>query len=60
MKTLLRLISFIGLGLMIAASILFFKEKVSESTYHTLTLVGTAAWFISVPFWMKRRLHEHG
>jgi glucose dehydrogenase len=58
MKTVLKLISFAGLGLMVTAAIMFFKGTATETTYHTLALIGTAAWFVSVPFWMKRRLHE--
>jgi len=58
MKTLLKLISFIGLGLMFASAILFFNGAVTERAYHVLALAGTALWFIPVPFWMKRRLHQ--
>jgi hypothetical protein len=58
MKTLLKIISFIGLGLMFASAILLFNDAVGRSTYEILALVGTALWFIPVPFWMKRRLHQ--
>jgi hypothetical protein len=58
MKTLLKIISFIGLGFMFASAILIFNDAVARSTYEILALVGTALWFITVPFWMKRRLHQ--
>ena len=58
MKTLLKIISFIGLGLMFAAAILLFNDALGRSAYESLTLLGTALWFVPVPFWMKRRLHQ--
>ena len=58
MKTLLKLISFAGLGLMAVSSVLVFNGTIARSTYETLALVGTVAWFGTVPFWMKRRLHH--
>jgi len=58
MKTLLKTISFVGLGLMILAVILLFNDVVTGPTYQTLALVGTVLWFATVPFWMKRRLHH--
>jgi hypothetical protein len=58
MKTLYRLVSFAGLALMLVAALLLYAGKLSESSYHTLALVGTLLWFVPVPFWMKRRLHH--
>jgi hypothetical protein len=58
MKTLLKLISFAGLVLMFAASILVFNGAMTKDTYLALALVGTVMWFATVPFWMKRRLHH--
>jgi hypothetical protein len=36
MKTLLKIISFIGLGLMFASAILLFNDAMSRSTYEIL------------------------
>jgi hypothetical protein len=58
MKTLLKTISFIGLGLMFVSAVMLFNDAVARSTYEILALAGTALWFIPVPFWMKRRLHH--
>jgi hypothetical protein len=58
MKTLLKLISFTGLGLMFVSAILVFKDAIPRNTYLVLALVGTVMWFATVPFWMKRRLHQ--
>jgi hypothetical protein len=58
MKTLLKIISFAGLGLMFASAILVFNDAMAKDTYLVLALVGTVMWFATVPFWMKRRLHH--
>jgi hypothetical protein len=58
MKTLLKLISFTGLGLMFAASIMVFNDAITRNTYLIMALIGTVMWFATVPFWMKRRLHH--
>ena len=60
MKILLRLISFAGLLLMLGSSILVFEDKMTKDLYYTLSLVGTVLWFVTIPFWMKRRFHEQG
>jgi hypothetical protein len=58
MQTLLKIVSFAGLGLMLVAAALVFNGKVEQHTYQMLALVGTLLWFVPVPFWMKRRLHH--
>jgi hypothetical protein len=58
MKTLLKLISFTGLGLMFVSAILVFNDLMTKNTYLIVALVGTIMWFATVPFWMKRRLHH--
>jgi hypothetical protein len=58
MKTLLKALSFAGLALMLLGSVLVFNGAISRGAYDALALVGTAAWFGTVPFWMKRRLHH--
>ena len=58
MKTLLKLISFAGLVLMFASAILVFNDALNRKAYLILALVGTAMWFGTVPFWMRRRLHH--
>ncbi len=60
MKSLLRFISFIGLALMFVSALLVFSDAITLSVYHQLSLLGTVMWFVPVPFWMKRRLHQHG
>ena len=58
MKTLLKIISFAGLALMVISAILLFNDAMPKRTYEILAFVGTVAWFATVPFWMKRRLHQ--
>lgn len=58
MKTFLKYTSFAGLILMFTAAILVFNGKLEKGTFYTLALIGTVAWFVTVPFWMKRRLHQ--
>jgi len=58
MKTLLKLISFTGLGLMFVSAVLVFNDMMTKNTYLIVALIGTAMWFATVPFWMKRRLHH--
>jgi len=58
MKTLLKITSFAGLILMFTSAIMVFNDAMSRGTYLTLALVGTVMWFGTVPFWMKRRLHD--
>jgi hypothetical protein len=58
MKTLLKTVSFAGLALMLLGSVLAFNGAISRGAYDALALAGTAAWFATVPFWMKRRLHH--
>jgi hypothetical protein len=58
MKTPLKIISFAGLGLMFVSAVMLFNDAVAKTTYEILALTGTALWFATVPFWMKRRLHH--
>jgi hypothetical protein len=50
--------SFAGLLLMVGASLLVFAGRLSRHDYYVAAFVGTVLWFATVPFWMKRRLHE--
>ena len=58
MKTLLKVISFAGLALMFISAVLVFNDKLDRTAYLILASIGTAMWFGTVPFWMKRRLHH--
>jgi hypothetical protein len=58
MKTILKITSFAGLALMLVSSLMVFDGAMSTREYYVLALVGTVLWFATVPFWMKRRLHQ--
>ena len=52
MRSLLKLISFAGLGLTVVPSFLVFAGRIAWATHAALMLVGTVLWFASAPFWM--------
>ena len=58
MKTILKFISFGGLTVMLAASVLVFAGDIDQHSYRLIAIAGTILWFGTVPFWMKRRLHH--
>jgi hypothetical protein len=58
MKAVLKVISFGSLVLMLAASILVFTGGIERNHYFAVSLIGTVGWFASMPFWMKRGLHQ--
>ena len=58
MKLLYRFISYAAILLMFGTALLCFGGHVSVHHYRLLALLGTLAWFASVPFWMHRRLHN--
>ncbi|MGF7140593.1 hypothetical protein [Roseimarinus sediminis] len=53
MKTLLKIISLIGLILTIVPSILVLNGIVELKTHFNLMLVGMILWFSTAIFWMK-------
>jgi hypothetical protein len=58
MKNMLKVISFGSLALMLAAAVLVFAGRLERTSYFGVALIGTIGWFASVPFWMKRGLHQ--
>ena len=60
MRTLLKLVSFVGLGLTVVPSFLGFAGRIAWATHAALMLVGTVLWFASAPFWMLKAKQEGG
>ena len=58
MDTLLKLISFAGLGLVALPAFLVFAGTIAWETHATLMLVGTVLWFVTSPFWMQEEMPE--
>lgn len=53
MTLLLKVLSFLGLGLTVGPAFLVFAGAISWDTHATLMLVGTVLWFGTAPFWME-------
>jgi len=53
MKTVLKIISLIGLILTLVPSFLVFYGVIDKTMHFQLMVVGVIAWFASAPFWMK-------
>lgn len=54
MKLLVKIISYISLGLTLIPSFLVFTGNISLDSGKMLTLVGTIIWFVSAPSWMNK------
>jgi hypothetical protein len=59
MMLLLKIISFIGLGLTIIPSLMVLSGQMDINLNKSLMIIGTALWFTTVPFWMNRN-QENG
>ncbi len=55
MKTVLFIISIIGLILTLVPAFLVFMGKTDLDTAKGLMIAGTVLWFVTAPFWMKTR-----
>lgn len=60
MKSLVKLISFTGLGLSIIPAILVFQESITPDTCKNLMTVGTVMWFTTAPSWMNSPKKQNG
>ncbi len=60
MKTLVKIISYIGLGLSIVPAILVFKESMTPETCKMLMTAGTIMWFTTSPSWMNKTEEGNG
>jgi hypothetical protein len=55
MKNILKIISFIGLGLTLIPSFLVYQGVLSPETNNNFMLIGTIIWFLTAPFWMNQK-----
>lgn len=60
MKTLLKLGSYIGLGLTVVPAVLVFMGKLTWHTHAVLMAVGALLWFLTAPFWMVEKKAARG
>lgn len=54
MRTILKILSFIGLGLTILPSVLVLTRTIDMELNKTLMMVGTLLWFGTVVFWINK------
>lgn len=54
MKTILKIISYIGLILTLFPSFLVFAGMIDFETNKNLMLIGTVLWFITAALWQKK------
>lgn len=54
MTKLLRLVSYVGLGLTVVPAVLVAAGSMSWNQHATLMVVGMVIWFASAPMWMLR------
>ena len=55
MKTLTKILSYVGLALTVIPSIFVFAGNIEWQTHADLMLGGTLLWFVTAPFWMKKQ-----
>jgi len=60
MKTLLKMVSAVALGLTVVPAFLVFAGNMTWRTHAALMLVGAVLWFGSAPFWMHESADEPG
>ncbi len=53
MTRILKIVSFIGLGLTVAPAFFVFYGAITWDSHALLMLIGTIVWFGTAPFWMK-------
>ncbi len=58
MRTLLKLISCLGLILTVIPSILYFMGNISQETSNDLMALGMILWFVSAPFWINSKVEK--
>ncbi len=53
-QVILKLLSFVGLGLTIIPSILVFMLLISHEMHTNLMGTGMILWFVTAPFWINK------
>lgn len=55
MKTILVILSVLGLALTVIPSVLVFVQEISLQTHQYLMFFGMLLWFGTSPFWIKEQ-----
>lgn len=58
MKTILRVISYLGLAITVVSPLLVWAGRLTMSTNYTVLAIGMVLWFGSAIFWIKPDKHE--
>jgi hypothetical protein len=54
-QLLLRIASFLGLGVMLVSSIFYFNGVIGETTVNTYIMAGTLVYFATAIFWLGKK-----
>lgn len=54
MRTILKILSFLGLGFTILPSVLVLTRTIDMELNKSLMMLGTVMWFGTVVFWMNK------
>ncbi|MBN1351185.1 hypothetical protein JXJ21_17330 [candidate division KSB1 bacterium] len=54
MKSLLKIISYLGLAATVVPSCLVFTGTIELETHKLFMAIGMIAWFLTAPFWMHK------
>ena len=54
MKTILKVISVVGLLLTVGPSFLVFSQTITLEAHKTIALIGTLMWIATAPFWINK------
>lgn len=55
MNILLKIVSYLGLGLTVIPSVLVFLQHLSMEDHKLYMIFGMVLWFATSPFWMKEQ-----
>ncbi len=58
MKSIIKIISYLGLGLTIVPAFLVFYQVMTLELYKSMILLGTFVWLVSAPFWIFKKVEE--
>lgn len=57
MKSLFKVLSYVGLGMTIFPSILVFTGTIEKELHYTIMTAGMVVWFVTAIIWVKPDAH---
>ncbi|MDN3669452.1 hypothetical protein QWY93_08925 [Echinicola jeungdonensis] len=58
MKTIIKILSLLGLLMTLLPSFFVFKEVITADQCKILMFIGTVVWFVTAPRWMNKKEEE--